>query len=457
VRTHLYCVCVMLAFCDLAAAQLGFEPSPPPTPKLIKAGRVLDVKKGSYLLNQGILTDGERIKEIGPWEQVQAHAPKEAGRIDLSHATLLPGLIDCHAHPLSSMEGRLSGGENIVIAVTQSSAALRALMGAHNAREDLEAGITSARVVGHSGIDGDVALRDAINYGWVPGPRLQASARKITALGGQAVSLQNAVSGQILEQEFLPVSGPEEARRAVRENFANGADLIKIVIDAGAGPTWQVRYLAPEDAKAIVEDAHRLGMKVAAHATSRVAIQTAIDAGVDSVDHGDEASDEQLKQMKDKGIFLVATDLWTNGNQYQYLSQFVAFTPEDESALKAAEEKTTEQFKDRLQRAMKIGVKIAMGSDMWSLWPRKTRGEASLLELEELQKDGMPNLEIIRSSTVNAAELMGWSDRVGEIAAGKFADIIAVAGDPLQDVTLLQHARFVMKGATVVRNEMVEK
>jgi imidazolonepropionase-like amidohydrolase len=454
---HLSCVCVLLAFCELTAAQLGFDPPPAPTPKLIKAGRVLDVRSGTYLINQGILTEGERFKEIGPWEQVQNHAPKDAVRIDLSHSTVLPGLIDCHAHLVSSMEGRLSGGENIVIAVTQSSAALRALMGAHNAREDLEAGITTARVVGHSGIDGDVALRDAINYGWVPGPRLQASARKITALGGQAVYLQNAVSKQILEQEFLPVSGPEEARRAVRENFANGADLIKIVVDAGAGPTWQFRYLAPEDAKAVVEDAHRLGLKVAAHATSKVAIQTAIDAGVDSIEHGDEATDEQLRQMKDKGIFLVATDLWSNGRQYEYYSLFDAFTPADTAALKASEQKTTEQFKDRLQRAVKIGVKIAMGSDMWCLWPGKTRGEASLLELEGLQKDGMTNVEIIRSSTVNAAELMGWSDRVGEIAAGKFADVIAVTGDPLQDITSLQHARFVMKGAAVIKNEVVEK
>ncbi len=229
------------------------------------------------------------------------------------------------------MEGRLSGGENIVIAVTQSSASLRALMGGHNAREDLEAGITSARVVGHPGVDGDVALCDAINDGWVPGPRLQASARKITALGGQAVYLQ-AVSKEILEQEFSPVSGPDEARRAVRENFANGVDLIKIVVDAGACPTWQFRYLSREDAKAAVEDAHRLGLIVAAHATSKVAIQTAIDAGVDagvdSVEHGDEATDQQLKQMKDKGIVLVATDLWSNGRQYEYFRCSVRSRPQ---------------------------------------------------------------------------------------------------------------------------------
>jgi imidazolonepropionase-like amidohydrolase len=160
--------------------------------------------------------------------------------------------------------------------------------------------------------------------------------------------------------------------------------------------------------------------------------------------------------MKEKGIFLVATDLWSNGRQYEYFSLFDVFTPADTAALKASEQKTTEQFKDRLQRALKIGVKIAMGSDMWCLWPKKTRGEASLLELEGLRQNGMPNLEIIRSSTVNAAELMGWSDRVGEIATGKFADVIAVMGDPLQDITSLQHATFVMKGAAIIKNEVAE-
>lgn len=184
--------------------------------------------------------------------------------------------------------------------------------------------------MGHSGVDGDVALRDAISYGWVPGPRLQASACKITALGGQAVYLQNAVSKEIPEQEISPVSGPDEARRAVRENFANGADLIKIVVDAGAGPTWQFRYLSPEDAKAGVEDAHRLGLKVAAHATSKVALQTAIDAGVDSVEH-------VTKPPINSGIVLVATDLWSNGRQCEYFSLFDVFTPADTAALKASQ------------------------------------------------------------------------------------------------------------------------
>jgi imidazolonepropionase-like amidohydrolase len=456
-KARLFAVLLLTTILSVPSfAQLGYYPPSVAPPTLIKVGRLLDVRTGKYLVNQGILTDAERIKEIGAWEEVQARAPKDAVRIDLSRGTVLPGLIDCHAHLLSSMEGGIDGGQNITIAVAESSQALRALMGAHNAKEALEAGITSARVVGHSGIDGDVALRDAINYGWVPGPRLQASARKITPPGGQAVYLQAGVAQKILEQEFLPVSGPDEARKAVRENLALGADMIKIVVDAGAGPVWKFRYLAPEDAKAVVEDAHRLGLKVAAHASDKTGIQTAIDAGVDSIEHGYEATDDQLRQMKDKGIFLDATDLFTNGRLFEYIAKFGPLTPEEAAGLKHADEEGTRQSKDRLRRAMKISVKIVAGSDMWYLWPGKTRGEATLLELEGLQKEGMPNLEIIRSSTMNAAELMGWTDRVGELAPGKMTDLIAVEGDPLQDITILEHVRFVMKSSLVIRNDFAK-
>jgi len=321
------------------------------------------------------------------------------------------------------------------------------------ASAEYEAGITSARNVGHSGVDGDVALRDAINDVLVPGPRLQASARKLTAIGGQAVYLQAGIADKILPLEFLTDSGPAEARKAVGENRAIGADFIKIVVDAGSGGSWPFRYMAPEDAKAIVEDAHRLGMKVAAHAVDKTAIQTAIDAGADSVEHGNDATDEQLQQMKQKGIYLDATDLCANGRILEYYSKFYASTPEITDDLKKGDDQETARAKDRLRRAMKIGVKIVMGSDMWSEWPGKTRGEATLYEIENLQKEGMPNIEIIRSSTSIAADLMGWPEKVGELAAGKLADIIAVSGDPLQDITTLEHAKSVMKGAAIVKND----
>lgn len=418
---------LLIALSIDSQAQVGLRPPPPPAARLIKAGRVLDVKSGKYLLDQGILTEGEKIKEIASWAEVQAHAPKDALIIDLSQATLLPGLIDCHAHLLIAAElGRMDPREIITTTITQMSVSLRALMGARNAKEVLDAGITSARILGHSGIDGDVALRDAINAGWIPGPRLQAAGRKITALG--AVYLQPAVATQVLAQEFLMVNGPHQAHAAVRENNANGADLIKISIDSLPARDGKTRFMPLEDARAITEEAHRLGMKVAAHAQDNTAVQVAIDAGVDSIEHAWTATDEQLKQMKDKGIFLVATEI------------FVTAPP-----------------KDRLQRAMRIGVKIAMGSDAWALLPGKTRGEATILELKKLQDEGMPGIDIIRSSTLNAAELMGWSDQVGELTAGKFADIIAVVGDPVQEIGLLQHVQFVMKGATVVRNDFAKK
>jgi len=410
-----------------SVAQFRLQDSSSPTPKLIKAGRILDVRDGKYVLNQGILTEGEYIKEVGPWEQIQGRAPKGVTTIDLSQATVLPGLIDAHSHLLVSMDPGMSGGQAITTAVALMSPEFRTLIGALHAKEYLEAGITSIRVVGHSGICGDIALRDGIRSGLVPGPRLQAAGRKLTPPGGQAMYLQPALAKQILEQEFVTVSGPEEARKAVRENLAMGANLIKIAIDAGAGPFWKFRYMAPEDAKAIVEDAHRLGIRVAAHAVDKVAIQTAIDAGVDSIEHAFLATDEQLQQMKDKGIFLVATDVPDNGG-----------SPES---------------KDRLQRALRLGLKIAMGSDLWSPISGKTYGQAALLDLGALHNEGMSNADVIRAATINAAELMGWSNLVGQISAGKLADVIAVSADPLQDVTSLQHVRFVMKGAVVVSNE----
>ena len=416
---------LLLSLTISAGAQMRFQPPPAPPVKLIKAGRVLDVKSGQYRVDLGILTEGEKIKEIGPWTEVQPHAPGDAVIVDLSQATLLPGLIDCHAHLLISGDlGRLDPGELLTTTIAQMSASLRALLGARNAREVLEAGITSARNVGHSGIDGDVALSDAINAGWIPGPRLQPAGRKITAIGGQGAALQSNVADQILTQEFLVVSGPDQARAAVRENFAIGAEVIKIVIDSDAGRNRKTRYLAIDECKAIVQDAHRLGLKVAAHAGDNIAVQTAIECGVDSIEHAWRATDTQLRQMKQKGIVLVATEIFVNAAP-----------------------------KERLQRAIGIGVKIAMGSDAWALLPGKTRGEATLVELRKLQDEGMPSIDIIRSSTVNAAELMGWSDRVGELAAGKFADIVAVAGDPVKDIGLLQHMQFVMKGAKVVRND----
>jgi imidazolonepropionase-like amidohydrolase len=257
-------VLMLLALSSVFACAQATEPQAKSI--LLKAGRMLDVRTGKYVANAGVLVENDRIKEVGLMAEVQVHAPKGVTVIDLGAATLLPGLIDCHTHLLTSGTS-INPQEIIVNAAAGMSPTARVLMGAHNAREDLEAGFTTVRVVGHSGIDGDVALRDAINQGWLSGPRIQAAARKLTPPGGQAVHLNPAVADQIVNQEFLQVGSADEARKAVRENLVYGADLIKVVADDDN------RFITAEEMKAIVEEAHRAKVKVAVHATTVTGIQ----------------------------------------------------------------------------------------------------------------------------------------------------------------------------------------
>jgi imidazolonepropionase-like amidohydrolase len=360
------------------------------------------------------------------------------------------GLIDCHTHLLTSGTS-INPQEIIVNAAAGMSPTARVLMGAHNAREDLEAGFTTVRVVGHSGIDGDVALRDAINQGWLSGPRIQAAARKLTPPGGQAVHLNPAVADQIVNQEFLQVGSADEARKAVRENLVYGADLIKVVADDDN------RFITAEEMKAIVEEAHRSKVKVAVHATTATGIQTAVDAGVDSIEHGDDVTDAQLNAMRDKRIYFDLTQTFFGGRMRAMIEKREVLPPELQQELKAYEQMDAKKSPALLQRILKSGVKFTAGSDMWLDYPGKTRGEASAIMFGALKDLGMTPSDVIRAATVNAAESLGWQDRIGTIEPGKLADIIAVAGDPLVDVTQLEHVQFVMKGGEVVRNALVKK
>lgn len=414
----------------------------------VKAGRLLDVRNGKYLVNQGVLIENGRIKEIGALGNVQPHVPKDAVIVDLSKAAVLPGLIDCHAHLLAETAPPLDPSATVLVNVAGMSPSTRVLMGARTAREDLEAGFTTVRIVGHSGIDGDAALRDAINQQWIPGPRVLASCRKLTPTGGQAVHLNPSLAEPIVKQEYLQVSSPDEARKAVRENVTYGAEFIKAVADA------ENRFISAEEMKAIVEESHRSGMKVAVHATTVTGIQTAIDAGADSIEHGDEVTDEQLKTMRDKGIFFDVTETLSGSRWRQLLEATVVLRPQDKDALAALERESAQTVPARLQRIIKTGVKFAAGSDMWWEFPGKTRGQATALMFGSLHDLGMSPENIIRAATVNAAELIGWQDRVGTIEPGKFADLIATSGDPLHDVTELERVRFVMKEGRIVRNDL---
>ena len=449
---------LIVSLAVLLTSLLGAEPAVADAASLpstvIKAARLLDARTGNVISPAAVLISGNRITDVGPPSRVQAGAPPGAATIDLGGATLLPGLIDSHAHllldvipPTEAESKRRYNGDfvpGLLLAITMSPSE-RVLRGAQLAREDLESGITTVRNVGHSGIDGDAALRDAIDAGRVPGPRVLAAGRKLTALGSYVQSLNPALAESIVKQEFLLVDGPDTGRAAVRANAFYNVDLIKIAIDDN---------LTQAEATAIVDEAHREHLKVAVHAFTPANIQIAINAGVDSIEHGNGVTDEQLRLMRDKGIFMVLTPTFYGGRFARILEGTIVMSQGLRSDLAGSAGKSRERYDGFVQRVLKSGVKYALGSDMCWFDPGRTRGQASVSVLTAVHGAGMSSLDIIRAVTANAAELLGWQDRVGAIEPGKYADIVAVAGDPVADVRELEHVGFVMKDGLVVRNEL---
>jgi imidazolonepropionase-like amidohydrolase len=432
------------AFILLAALTLGPIPvrtqtdGAPPS-SVVRAGRLLDVRAGAYRTDQGIWIEGGRIRQIADFATVRAAAPKDAAVIDLGRLTILSGLIDCHAHLLAAMDPGDSPSDSLILTLATASAAKRALLGAAMAREMLDAGFTTVRNVGHSGVDGDVALREAIRSNWVAGPRIVAAARKIAPPGGQALPVQNAVARTLIDEDFLTAASAEEGRRAVLEDLRVGADVIKVVAD-----DWP-RVISDDTLKAIVEEAHRVSVRVAAHATTRVGIQAAIAAGVDSIEHGDGATDAQFQAMRDKHIVLVPT-LWPK--EILPIPRAMA----TRSDIEAIKDGWIAGERSKIDRARKAGVTIAFGSDMWFRYPDKTRGRATMMVLEGLQAYGLPAIDAVRAATVAAAELIKVEHLTGTLEAGSFADMIGVDGDPMTDTRVFEHVQFVMKEGAVIRN-----
>jgi len=321
----------------------------------------------------------------------------------------------------------------------------RVLMGEQSAREDLDRGITTVRNLGHSGIDGDTELRDAINAGRLPGPRILASGRKLITRGEYLQNLNPALAELILQQEFLLIDGTDRARQAVRQNAFQNVDVIKVSADEN---------LTVPELAAVVEEAHRQHLKVAVHAADVTSIQTAIDAGADSVEHGNAVTDEQLREMRDKGIFLVLTPTFYGGFFLKITEPSIVMSPAIHTVEVSSAARGQTRYDQMIQRVLKSGVKFAAGSDMCWFYPGKTRGEASIATLVNLRQAGMPALDVIRAMTINAAEMLGWQDRIGAVEPEKFADLVAVAGDPVADITELERVRFVMKDGKVVRNDL---
>lgn len=426
-------VSVAILSCVSALAQ---SPSTLASPisVVVKAAKLLDVRKGSYVENAAIWIEGERIKEVGPAEDVQAHAPKSAKVIDLGGATVLPGLIDCHTHIMARIP---DGDEGYIVNLATKSQAFRALEGAYDARITLEAGYTTIRDVESEGSEyADVALREAITQGLAVGPRMQVATRAIAAVGqynpfGVSPDLRNFPTGAQM------VSGVEEARRAVREQIGHGADLIKVYAD------WRHPTLTIDEMRVIVEEAHKQKLKVAAHATTPEGIKNALTAGVDSIEHGHGINREDLEMMKKQGAFLVPT-----------IGVIDATVEASKKSPSDGERKWIEivlnSIQQEIQIAKELGVKIAAGFDAAS--PELQGKNAS--ELEAMTKRGLTPIEVIRATTLNAAELLSWQDKVGVLEQGRYGDVIAVDGDPLNDITVLQHVKFVMKGGEVVKDSL---
>lgn len=408
----------------------------------VKAARLLDVKSGTMLNNPVVLVAEGRILDVGTALAV----PQGAKLIDLGDATLMPGLIDAHTHLLQNLSfetaQRIRESGHMLLNLATMSDAKRALLGAMMAREDLMSGITTVRDLGNSGLNADVDLRDAINQGWTPGPRILASTRALAPIGGQFNKLTSE-GASLIDREYAVINGPEEARKAVRRAIYDGADVIKVIVDA------EDRLLSLDELQAIVNETHRVGKRVAAHAGTEVAAMLAAQAGVDSIEHAYGISDELLKLMAKKNITMVPTDF----PAWYYLGK------SNEKEVGEADQGRFKMFQfveklanERIGKVRAAGVKIALGSDSYYQAGQLTRGQSSLLPLRVYAGAGLTPIEVIRAATINAAELLGWEKKIGSVEKNKFADLIAVPGDPLTDLSLLEKVHFVMKEGMVVKH-----
>ena len=400
----------------------------------VRGARLVDVEAGTVLEGNGLLVRGERIEGLLDPGQPP---PEGADVLDLAGHTLLPGLIDCHTHLVGELQG--SG-----IPAIDRSAAQEALRGVANARATVLAGFTSVRDVGTFRAFVDVALRDAIRDGTVVGPRMAVAGAYVTVPGGGGSVTGLAPDIELpLDLRFGEAASPEEVRRRVRAILYGGADFIK-VIATGAVLAPGTRPGAPElseaELAAAVEEAAAQGTHVAAHAHGTQGIVNAARAGARSVEHGSLLDDEAADLLAERGTYLVA-DIY-NGD---YIAAEGARQGWPAETL-AKNEATTQAQRDGFARAVKAGVKIAYGTDS-GVYPHGWNAR----QLPYMVRHGMTPMAAIRSATVVAAELLGWQDRVGALTAGRLADVIAVPGDPLDDLELLADVPFVMQGGRILK------
>jgi imidazolonepropionase-like amidohydrolase len=404
----------------------------------IRAGRLFDSHSGKVSENQIILVEGEKITEAGPAAAIKI--PADAQVIDLSKATVLPGLIDGHTHVFGfGLDGIKPGGPPFANAINDTRE-YRTLLALANAQKDLRAGFTTLRdLMSHGGGYADVDIKKAINRGYFQGPRMQVSTMGLVATG-EGILGSPEVN---LPRNYETVDGPWAARQAVREQIHYGADWIKFhsTADYEFEPDGELRSdptFTKEEVLAIVDEAHRHGKKAACHAFGGEGLRNCVEAGADTIEHAIELDEATADLMKKKGIYLELT-------AYHY--SLSDYTVKDAKA--TGGKYSLEALREKSGRmAVARGLKISFGSGVGP-FPHGTQAA----EFTYLVKYGMTPAQAIQSATTVAAEMMGWQDRIGSIEKGKFADIIAVAGDPTKDITELERVSFVMKGGQVIRND----